>query len=100
MTIPSHILARKLIDYCVTLNGISEKQLAEDIEAIMDTYHPYQQQYGVIIHQIDGDYELAKICRCTFCQHTGLTYHGYKRVKDEQYLAFFVCPICGNCGEL
>lgn len=99
MTIPSHILSRLILTQCPELN-ISETQLGADIEAIMADYHPYQQQYGVTIYQIHGDYEMAKLCKCSFCNHLGLTYHGWKRVKDEQYLAFFECPICGHTVEL
>lgn len=99
MTIPSHILSRKILAQCPELN-ISETQLSADIEAIMSSYKPYKQLYGVITHQIDGDYELARICKCSFCNHLGLIYYGWKRVKDEQYLAFFECPMCGHCIEL
>lgn len=99
MTIPSHILSRLILTQRPELN-ISETQLTEDIQSVMSTYHPYKQLYGVITHQLDGDYELAKICNCSFCGHTGLIYHGWKRVKDEQYLAFFECPICGHTEEL
>lgn len=98
--IPSHTLAKKILDNCPELN-ISQKELSEQIGLAFLDYATLSDfgLFGYLPHYIPEDYEIVSKYPCSFCGHTKCHYVGKKDVTSSSYRAFAVCDECNFAEE-